>query len=104
MARLGDFRSIRSKQHGFDRTERDECQHQNDEKKHDAAVLEALTAINLDAIEQPVGCQIEYCGNQSVIDDFQDYLLAILQNAHYMMLPGHVESDTAGYFCGKEMN
>jgi len=69
----GKFRLIRGKQCSFDHTERYECQHKDDEKEHDTSMLETFSSNNLDAIKQPVGCQVEYCSNKRVVDDFQDY-------------------------------
>jgi hypothetical protein len=79
VAKPRNFHLLGGKQYGFYYTERDECQHQYDEEEHDAAVFEARPANDLDAIEQPVGCQVEHGGNQRVVDDFQDFPPVIVQ-------------------------
>ncbi len=99
-----NFQLHRGKHKGSDQTERDERQHQNDEKEHDAAIFETLTSNDLDAVEQPVGRQVENGGHQSVVNDFQDYFPVICKHAHYMMLSGFAQSDSTDYFCRKDMN
>jgi hypothetical protein len=58
----------------INQTEREICQHQNNQKENEtaqAAILETFSALDFYAIEYPVGHEIEAGGNQSVVNDFQ---------------------------------
>lgn len=98
-----NFQLYRGKHKRFDQTERDERQHQDDEKEHDAAIFETLASNDFNSVEQPVGCQVENGGHQSVVNDFQDYFLKC-RHAHYMMLSGFTQSASSDYFCRKDTN
>ena len=57
----------------IDQSERDECQRQDDHKEDETAqtlILETLSARDFDAIQYPVGNEVEAPSDQCVVNDF----------------------------------
>ena len=90
----------RGMHHIIDRTKRNKCQYQNNQKENktaQAAILETFSARNFYAVKYPVGHKVEAARNQCVVNDFQVNAPKWLTHAHYIMSPVIEERDSANY-------